>query len=325
MAIYHLSMKPISRASGRSAVASAAYRAGESLTNERDGLTHDFTRRQGVEHCEIVVAQGAGAEWALDRSALWNASEESESRKDARVAREFEIALPHELNAEQRLELTREFAQGLADRHGTAVDFAIHAPHGEIDGRNFHAHLMMTTRAVNSEGLGDKTAIERENKWLAANNLPITQIQLVEIRQSWEQTANEHLARAGLEVQIDHRSHMERGLEIEPTEHMGVHATQMQRRGLEVSRSRLDTEAARRNAELIREKPEQVLSVITGEKSVFDRRDVARALHRYIDHPELFQGAFARAWAQRRLWSWRRRFAARAGRFWSQPAIRHGK
>ena len=294
-------MKPISRASGRSAVASAAYRAGESLTNERDGLTHDFTRRQGVEHCEIVVAQGAEAEWALDRSALWNAAEESESRKDARVAREFEIALPHELNAEQRLELTREFAQGLADRHGTAVDFAIHAPHGASpdqvrgDGRNFHAHLMMTTRAVNSEGLGDKTAIERENKWLAANNLPLTQVQLVEIRQSWEQVANEHLARAGLEVQIDHRSHMERGLEIEPTEHMGVHATQMQRRGQEVSRTRLDSEAARRNAELIREKPEQVLSIITGEKSVFDRRDVARALHRYIDHPELFQGAFAKA------------------------------
>ena len=297
MAIYHLSMKPISRASGRSAVASAAYRAGESLTNERDGLTHDFTRRQGVEHCEIVVTQGSGAEWALDRSALWNAAEESEDRKDARVAREFEIALPHELNAEQRLELTREFAQGLADRHGTAVDFAIHAPHGETDGRNFHAHLMMTTRAVNSEGLGDKTAIERENKWLAANNLPLTQVQLVEIRQSWEQTANEHLARAGLEIQIDHRSHMERGLEIEPTEHMGVHATQMQRRGQDVSRTRLDSEAARRNAELIREKPEQVLSIVTGEKSVFDRRDVARALHRYIDQPELFQGAFARAMA----------------------------
>ena len=309
MAIYHLSMKPISRASGRSAVAASAYRSAECLTNERDGLTHDFTRRQGVEHCEIVVAQGADVEWALDRSALWNAAEQSENRMDARVAREFEVALPHELNAEQRLELTREFAQGLADRHGTAVDFAIHAPHGgeasfragETDGRNFHAHLMMTTRAVNSEGLGDKTAIERENKWLAANNLPLTQVQLVEIRQSWEQTANEHLARAGLEIQIDHRSHMERGLEIEPTEHMGVHATQMQRRGQEVSRSRLDSEAARRNAESIREKPEQVLSIITGEKSVFDRRDVARALHRYIDQSEQFQGAFARAMGSKAL------------------------
>ena len=123
-------MKPISRASGRSSVAAAAYRAGESLTNERDGLTHDFTRRRGVEHAEIVIASGSEAEWALDRSALWNAAEASEKRKDARVAREFEIALPHELSAGQRLALTREFAQGLADKHGTAVDFAIHAPHG---------------------------------------------------------------------------------------------------------------------------------------------------------------------------------------------------
>ena len=87
---------------------------------------------------------------------------------------------------------------------------------------------------------------------------------------------------AGLDIRIDHRSHMERGLEIAPTEHMGVHATQMERRGLDVSRARLDEDAAR-NAELIREKPEQVLTLITGEKSVFDRRDVARALHRYIN------------------------------------------
>ena len=106
------------------------------------------------------------AEWALDRSALWNAAEVSEKRKDARVAREFEIALPHELSAAQRLALTREFAQGLADKHGAAVDFAIHAPHGETDGRNFHAHLMMTTRALSANGLGDKTIWSaRINGW----------------------------------------------------------------------------------------------------------------------------------------------------------------
>ncbi len=293
LAIYHLSVKPIGRASGRSSVAAAAYRAGESLTNERDGLTHDFTRREGVEHAEIVVPQESNADWAKDRSALWNAAELAEKRADARVAREFEIALPHELDAEQRLELTREFAQGLADRYGTAVDFAIHAPHGATDERNFHAHLLMTTRAVTANGLGDKTAIERENKWLAARGMASSQMQLREIRQSWEQAANEHLARAGLDIRIDHRSHEERGLEIEPTEHMGVHATQMQRRGWEVSRRRLDSEAARRNAELIRQKPEQVLTILTGEKSVFDRRDVARALHRSIDQPEAFQSAFA--------------------------------
>ena len=171
---------------------------------------------------------------------------------------------------------------------------AIHAPHQPSDVRNHHAHVMMTTRKVISEGLGDKTYLERENKWLIANGLPTTDVQLRDIRQAWEQIANERLARAGLDVRIDHRSHGERGLEIEPTEHMGVHATQMQRRGMEVGRTRLDAEAARRNAELIREKPEEVLSLITNEKSVFDRRDIARALHRTInDDAQAFQNALA--------------------------------
>ena len=297
MAIYHLSMKPISRASGRSAVAAAAYRAGESLTNERDGLTHDFSRREGVEHAEIVLPHGVEAAWAKDRSALWNAAERREQRKDARVAREFEIALPHELTAEQRLEATRAFAQSLADRYEAAVDVAVHSPHGETDIRNHHAHLMMTVRSVGPEGLGDKTLMERENKWLLSRALPTTQLQLRGIRQSWEGIANERLAAAGLDIRIDHRSHQERGLEIEPTEHMGVHATQMQRDGMDVSRVRLDAEAARRNGELIRQKPEQVLSLITGEKSVFDRHDIARTLHRYVDQPEAFQAAFAKVMA----------------------------
>ncbi|MGO1164430.1 Ti-type conjugative transfer relaxase TraA [Brucella sp. C7-11G] len=298
MAIYHLSMKPVSRASGRSAVASMAYRAGEKLTNERDGITHDYTAKQGVEHAEVVLPQGVSADWARDRSDLWNAAEFAEKRKDARVAREFEIALPHELSAEERLEASREFAQELADRYGAAVDFAIHAPHDASDVRNHHAHVMMTTRQVTGDGLGEKTYLERENKWLLAHDLPTTDMQLRDLRQRWEGIANERLAMAGLDIRIDHRSHMERGLEIAPTEHMGVHATQMERRGLDVSRARLDEEAARRNAELIREKPEQVLTLITGEKSVFDRHDVARALHRYInDDPQEFQSAFAKVMA----------------------------
>ena len=275
-----------------------AYRAGEKLTNERDGITHDYTAKQGVEHAEIVLPEGVNADWARDRSDLWNAAEFAEKRKDARVAREFEIALPHELSAEQRLEAAREMAQELADRYGAAVDFAIHAPHEASDVRNHHAHLLMTTRQVTEGGLGDKTYLERENKWLLAHDLPTTDMQLRDLRQRWEGIANERLAMAGLDIRIDHRSHMERGLEIAPTEHMGVHATQMERRGLDVSRSRLDEEAARRNAELIREKPEQVLTLITGEKSVFDRHDVARALHRYInDDPQEFQSAFAKVMA----------------------------
>ncbi|MDH2092191.1 Ti-type conjugative transfer relaxase TraA [Rhizobium pusense] len=298
MAIYHLSMKPVSRATGRSAVASMAYRAGEKLTNERDGITHDYTAKQGVEHAEIVLPEGVNADWAKDRSALWNAAEFAEKRKDARVAREFEIALPHELSAEQRLEATREFAQELANRYGAAVDFAIHAPHDASDVRNHHAHVMMTTRQVTEEGLGEKTYLEHKNARLLSAGLATTDMQLRDLRQTWEGIANERLAMAGLDIRIDHRSHMERGLEISPTEHMGVHATQMERRGLDVARTRLDEEAAQRNADLIREKPEQVLSLITGEKSVFDRRDIARTLHRYInDDVQEFQSAFAKVMA----------------------------
>ncbi len=294
MAIYHLSTKPVSRSSGRSAVASAAYRCAVLLVNQRDGLVHDFTRKEGVEHNEIVLPQGVSADWALDRSKLWNAAEFAEKRKDARVAREFEIALPHELSPEGRLKAARAFAQDLANRYGAAVDFAIHSPseHGDI--RNYHTHVLMTTRQVGKAGLGEKTCLEHKNARLLANGMATTDIQLRDLRQSWEGIANRQLQREGLDVRIDHRSHVERGLELSPTEHMGVHASQMQQQGMAVERGRLDDEAARQNAELIRQKPEQVLTLISHEKSVFDRHDIAKTLHRYInDDAQTFQNAFA--------------------------------
>ena len=318
MAIYHLSVKPIGRAGGRSAVSAAAYRAAEKLTNERDGLTHDFTRRSGVEHSEIVLPEGVDAAWALDRSALWNAAEAVEKRKDARVAREIEIALPHELTVEQRVTLARDFCQGLAQRYGVAVDFAIHAPHRDSNVLNHHAHIMLTTRKVLEvspdapHGLGEKSELELENRKLEALGLPTTHEQVRDMRMAWEGIANEHLARAGLDVRIDHRAHQTRGLEIEPTQHMGVHASQMERRGKAVARARLDEATARRNAELIREKPEQVLEIITAEKSVFDRHDIARTLHRMVDWGgaggeagtagvELFQAALAKVMGAKAL------------------------
>ncbi|MFB4374707.1 Ti-type conjugative transfer relaxase TraA [Agrobacterium sp. CR_3] len=294
MAIYHLSTKPVSRSSGRSAVASAAYRCAVLLTNHRDGLVHDFTRKEGVEHIEIVLPEGLSADWALDRSALWNAAEFAEKRKDARVAREFEIALPRELSPEGRLKAARAFAQDLANRYGAAVDFAIHSPgeHGDI--RNYHAHVLMTTREVRRVGLGEKTFLEHKNARLLANGMATTDMQLQDIRQSWEGIAIRQLQREGLDVRIDHRSLAQRGLELSPTGHMGVHASQMARRGMAVERGRLDDKAARQNAELIRQKPEQVLLLISNEKSVFDRHDIARTLHRYInDDAQTFRNTFA--------------------------------
>ncbi|TAZ92239.1 Ti-type conjugative transfer relaxase TraA [Rhizobium ruizarguesonis] len=302
MAIYHFSMKPIARSGGRSAVASAAYRAAERLTNERDGLTHDFSNRTGVEHAEIVLPAGSSAYWAMKRSALWNAAERAEKRSDARIAREFEIALPHELTPDQRLALTRAFAEDLANRYGAAVDFAIHRPGGASDIRNSHAHLMMTTREVRETGLGDKTLLERENRWLLANHLPPSQLQLKDLRQAWEHLANRHLAMAGHDIRIDHRSHLEAGLTIAPTEHVGVHATQIDRQGGVVSRVRIDRQSADRNADTIRRRPEEILRLLTNEKSVFNRYDIARALHRYInDDPQTFQNAFAAVMASKAL------------------------
>ena len=128
MAIYHLSVKLVTRGAGRSSTAAAAYRAATRVRDERTGLVFDYSRKRGVEHTEIVLpsAQREAARWAHDRGRLWNAAEHAEKRKDARVAREYEIALPHELDATQRRELVRAFAKDLADRHGGAVDIAIH-------------------------------------------------------------------------------------------------------------------------------------------------------------------------------------------------------
>ena len=302
MAIYHLQTKPFGRASGtggRSCVAAAAYRAGERLVDERYGVTHDYTRRHGIEHTGIVLPTGVDAPWALDRAGLWNAAEKAEARKDARVAREVEVALPHELSADQRLAAVRDLARELADRYGAAVDFAIHSPHGKMTATNHHAHLLMTTRLVGPTGMTDKTEIERENKWLLSRNLPTSFLQVRDVRQTWERIANAHLQAAGQLVRIDHRSHKDRGLEILPNRHVGVHATQLVRQGaVGIERERIGRDASRHNADVIADAPEQILTLITGEKSVFDAHDIARALHRAMDQDHLSHEVFSTAMAR---------------------------
>ncbi|MFG1393974.1 Ti-type conjugative transfer relaxase TraA [Xanthobacter agilis] len=294
MAIYHLTTKPLSRASGRSAVAAAAYRAGVRLVNARDGQEHDFRDRRGVVHAEIVLPAGVDAAWARDRQRLWDAAEAAEKRKDARTAREVEVALPCELTNAQRLELTRDLAAHIAARYGVAVDFAIHAPSTKGDQRNHHAHLLMATRCVGRDGLGEKADIELSDTALRAAGKPVGAEQVLALRQDWEQLTNRALARAGHEVTVDSRSHAGRGIRIEPTTHAGPTAGEMERKGKAPDRRRLDHEAAARNAALIREKPDQVLGIITGEQAVFDRRDIARALHRCIgEDAQEFQNALA--------------------------------
>ena len=197
MASYHLNVTPISRATGRSATACAAYRAAERIDCEREGRCHDYTRKSGVEHREIVLPDHA-PDWAQDRSRLWNAAEAAENRCNSVVAREWRIALPAELSPEDRRELAMDFAHALVERFGVAADVAIHAPHRDGDERNYHAHVMTTTRRLGPEGFTEKTR-ELDNRATGSEHIS-------EMRASWAERQNDALERAGCEDRVDHRS-----------------------------------------------------------------------------------------------------------------------
>jgi MobA/MobL family len=235
VAIYHLSVKPISRGVGRSATAAAAYRSGELVHDLSTDEVFDYTRKRGVEHSEIVLPTEAARQdinWARDREALWNAAEIAEKRKDARVAREYEVALPHELTNSQRADLVRAFAGELANRYGVAVDFSIHAPHREGDERNTHAHIMTTTRRVLATGLGEKASIEWSDTDRAKKGLEPSKVEVKAIRERWAMLTNEHLKERGIEARVDHRSLEAQGIDRVPTSHLGPAVSGMERRGI---------------------------------------------------------------------------------------------
>ena len=151
MAIYHFDASVISRSKGRSSTAASAYRAAERVVDRRTGEVHDYTRKHGVEHTEILAPAHA-PDWARDRSALWNAVEQIERRKDAQVSREVRVALPSELSVEQNRDLVRGFVQEQFVARGMVADIALHAPGREGDQRNHHAHILLTTREIGPEG-----------------------------------------------------------------------------------------------------------------------------------------------------------------------------
>lgn len=195
MAIFHLTAKTVARASGRSAVAAAAYRCGTRLLNERDGLAHDFRARSGVVSTFIVAPDAAPA-WTLNRQSLWSAAEIRETRLNAVTAREWEAALPDELDAVQREALVRQFAAAMVERFGVVADCAIHAPSGDGDQRNHHLHMLTTTRAVGADGLGAKTRALDDRKSNAVEG----------VRALWETLTNDALEAAGTDARIDRRS-----------------------------------------------------------------------------------------------------------------------
>ncbi|WP_063226690.1 MobA/MobL family protein [Psychrobacter phenylpyruvicus] len=240
MAIFLASTKPISRGNGQSAVASASYRAGVELEDKRYGKTHDYSKRHGVMSADIILPSSLkDKDINIDRGELWNLAEKTETRKNSRVAREWLINLPHELDEETRKQLAHDFAQALADKFGTIADCAIHQPtEKEIakgaDARNFHAHIMFTTRIaeVGEDGkikLTDKADCEVSDTQRKKMGLGRAKDEVTEIRQLWETLANEKLAEHNHQL-IDSRSYKAQGIDIEPQLKMGAVATKLERR-----------------------------------------------------------------------------------------------
>jgi hypothetical protein len=221
MATYHLSAKTISRSHGRSATGAAAYRSGARIADERTGVIHDYQRRRGVEAAFLLLPASA-PDWASDRARLWNAAELAETRKNSTVAREFEIALPAELDAEQRQRLAADFARELVFRHGCAADVAIHRPGRAGDSRNHHAHILLTTRRLTAAGFGAKT---RELDDLKTGEIGRWRVRFAEVQ-------NARLREAGVEARVDHRSLEAQEIDREAMIHLGPTATALERRGV---------------------------------------------------------------------------------------------
>ena len=248
MAIYHMSAQVLSRSAGASAVAAAAYRAGENIVDERTGERHDYRRRAGLDGAEIVAPDDAPA-WARERAALWNAVEAAEGRRNSRVAREVRVAIPGELDGEAGRELVREYARQQFAQAGMVADIAYH----DFGGENPHAHILLTTRRLE----GDGWAASKERGWNASE-------QLEAWRAAWAEHANRALERAGSGERIDHRSlaaqraeALQRGdseraeqLDREPGIHVGKAAWHQETdKGIQTERGGRALAIADRNAE----------------------------------------------------------------------------
>lgn len=235
VAMFHLQISTIGRGTGRRATAAAAYRAGERIRDERSGELHNYSRRRDVLHTEIFLpSQFAASEaaWARNRERLWNAVEHVEKRHNARVAREYQVTLPSELSAAQRVALARAFSREIAERYKVAVDLAVHEPRPEGDARNFHAHLLTTTREVTPAGLGAKAALEISGRERRRRELPDHRQEYVSVRERWATLTNEALREANVAARIDHRSLAAQGIDREPRPSIPLMHLKMEQRGL---------------------------------------------------------------------------------------------
>ncbi|WP_017997469.1 Ti-type conjugative transfer relaxase TraA [Rhizobium leguminosarum] len=318
MAVPHFSVSIVARGSGRSAVLSAAYRHCAKMDYEREARTIDYTRKRGLLYEEFVIPAGAPT-WLramiADRSvsgaseAFWNKVEAFEKRSDAQLAKDVTIALPIELSAEQSIALVRDFVERHITSKGMVADWVYHDAPG-----NPHVHLMTTLRPLTERGFGaKKIAVTSPDGNPMRNDAGKIVYELWAgsaddfntIRDGWFACQNRHLALAGLDIRVDGRSFEKQGIELTPTIHLGVGTKAIDRKAEQANArssawspklERIELQEDRRteNARRIQRRPEIVLDLITREKSVFDERDVAKILHRYIDDAALFQNLMVR-------------------------------
>lgn len=261
MAIYHCTCKIISRGQGRSAVGSAAYRSGEKLYNEYDGIEHDYTKKGGVVYSEIMLCENAPKEYQ-DRQTLWNAVEQIEKSSKAQLAREYEVALPVELSREEQIKLVRDFAKENFVDNGMCVDFSIH---DKEDG-NPHAHIMLTTRPIeqdNSWGVKQKKEYildkngqkqyDKKKQTYKCKTVKTTNWDSKEFlqrsRESWAEKVNQELEKKSLPQRIDHRSLKEQGVDRVPTIHEGG-ARKLEKRGIKTDRGKINREIKTANGQM---------------------------------------------------------------------------
>ena len=253
----------MSRGKGKSAVAAAAYRSGEKLTNEWDGMTHDYTRKGGVVHTEIMLPPHAPPSFA-DRSTLWNNVGLYEKAGNAQLAREIDAALPIELSREEQIRLVREYCSSQFVSRGMCVVYAIH----DTGKGNPHCHIMLTMRPLDERGAW--AAKSKKEYDLDENGerirLPSGRYKTHKIdltgwndkdntllwRKAWADYTNDFLERNGSLERIDHRSNAERGIDEIPTVHMGVAACQMEKKGVATEKGALNRSNQKANR-LIRE------------------------------------------------------------------------
>ncbi|MEG3089644.1 Ti-type conjugative transfer relaxase TraA [Sphingomonas sp. PB4P5] len=278
MAIYHFSAKIISRGSGSSALAAAAYRSASRLYDNRLDRHHDFSNKAGVVHSEVILPDGAPDAWS-DREQLWNDVEAVEKRMDAQLAREIEFAIPRELSKEDGIALARDFVRDEFVDHGMVADLNVHWDIGADGLAKPHAHVMLTTRSVTEDGFGPKN-----RDWNRTDLLE-------KWRERWAEHANQRLAELDIDARIDHRSFEAQGIELEPQNKIGPAAARMEAQGLETERLEEHFEIARRNGNSIIANPGIALDAITRNQATFTNRDLAMFIHRHSDDQEQFDQA----------------------------------